>query len=77
MTTYGEKFSAEEVKEMMSSAMDADGKVCASWNGDPRSPVGIKCACTQGWGGRVGKAHCENAASVLGEVSQSAGHKKA
>ncbi len=29
MTTYGEKFSAEEVKEMMSSAMDVDGKVCA------------------------------------------------
>ena len=29
MTTYGEKFSAEEVKEMMSSDMDVDGKVCA------------------------------------------------
>jgi hypothetical protein len=28
MTTYGEKFSAEEVKEMMTSAVDVDGKVC-------------------------------------------------
>jgi hypothetical protein len=45
MTTYGEKFSAEEVKEMMSSAMDADGKVCASWNGDPRLPR--YCLATQ------------------------------
>ena len=27
MTTYGEKFSAEEVKEMISSAVDVDGKV--------------------------------------------------
>jgi len=28
MTNYGEKFSAEEVKEMMTSAVDVDGKVC-------------------------------------------------
>lgn len=27
VTTYGEKFSAEEVKEMMTSAVDVDGKV--------------------------------------------------
>jgi len=29
MANYGEKFSAEEVKEMMTSAVDVDGKVCA------------------------------------------------
>jgi len=27
MTTYGEKFSAEEVKDMMAAAVDVDGKV--------------------------------------------------
>lgn len=29
MKAHGEKFSDEEVKEMMTSAVDVDGKVCA------------------------------------------------